>query len=61
MKDAEFKALNHPVGNNIIVTRGTAVAAGYKPDITITDTNGQLRYILESEQKKDRKAFLGDC
>lgn len=60
MKDAEFKALNHPAGNNIIVTRGTAVAAGYKPDITITDTNGQLKYILESEQKTDRKAFLGD-
>lgn len=32
---------------------------GYKSDITVTDANGTLKFILESEQKTDRKAFLG--
>lgn len=59
MLDAEFKALNHPVGDLLIASRGTAVATGYKPDVTVRDTEGMLRFILESEQKTDRKAFLG--
>lgn len=32
---------------------------GYKPDLTVTDTKGQLVFIVECEQKTDRKAFLG--
>lgn len=60
MKDAEFKALNHPVGANVIASSGSAVSAGYKPDITVKDANGALQFIIESEQKTDRKAFLGD-
>ncbi len=60
MNDAKFKALSHPIGNNKVATRGTAVATGYKPDITVRDEEGNLTYILESEQKTDRKAFLGD-
>lgn len=60
MKDSDFKALNHPVGNGVVASAGTTVSTGYKPDITIRDVNGNLIYILESEQKTDRKAFLGD-
>ena len=60
MKDASFKALNHPVGANIIASSGSSVSTGYKPDITVKDTGGALKFILESEQKTDRKAFLGD-
>lgn len=60
MKDAAFKVLSHPIGANVIASSGTAVSIGYKPDITVKDTKGVLKFILESEQKTDRKAFLGD-
>jgi len=61
MKDSEFKALNHLVGHgNVIATRGQEVADGYKPDATVINAAGSIVYILESEQKTDRKAFLGD-
>lgn len=61
MKDSIFKGLRHPVSNGESVeTRGIAVADGYKPDITVTDDSNSVVYILESEQKTDRKAFLGD-
>lgn len=60
MKDSEFKGLNHPMAHGETVTSsGQTVSPGYKPDITISDQNGLLKYILESEQKADRKAFLG--
>lgn len=61
MKDSKFKGLNHPIANGeTVASTGQAIAQGYKPDITVYDQNGSLRYILESEQKTDRKAFLGD-
>ena len=60
MKDSDFKNLHHQVGNLVIATRGTEISQGYKPDITVTDSNATLQYILECEQKTDRKAFLGD-
>lgn len=60
MKDAAFKALNHPIGANVVGSTGSAVAPGYKPDVTVKDSQGAIRFILESEQKTDRKAFLGD-
>lgn len=60
MKDSNFKNLNHVVGSLEIATRGSAVCNGYKPDITVIDGAGKLQFILESEQKTDRKAFLGD-
>jgi len=60
MKDSEFKDAEHPVGDLVIATRGTVVSTGYKPDVTVKDHAGVLRFILESEQKTDRKAFLGD-
>ncbi|RQT56433.1 hypothetical protein DF043_23555 [Burkholderia cepacia] len=59
MQDGEFKTFNHPVGDLLIASRGTAVSTGYKPDVTVQDTDGKLRFILESEQKTDRKTFLG--
>ena len=59
MKDSEFKGLGHLVGDLIISSRGTEVARGYKPDVTIVDRSGQVMFILECEQKTDRKAFLG--
>lgn len=60
MKDSEFKNLEHPIGDLIIASRGERVSPGYKPDVTVRDHTGRLRFILESEQKTDRKAFLGD-
>ena len=61
MKNATFKACKHQVGKgNKIASRGKAVSKGYKPDVTVKDKNGNLLYILECEQKTDRKAFLGD-
>lgn len=59
LKDSEFKTLQHCIGTYRISSIGTEVAKGYKPDVTIKDENGQLAFILESEQKTDRKAFLG--
>ncbi len=60
MKDKEFKELKHQVGNgNKISTQGEEISKGYKPDITVEDKNGNLLYILECENKTDRKAFLG--
>ena len=61
MDDAAFKKLSHCVVPPLqIGSRGSTVMAGYKPDITIQDAAHALRFILESEQKTDRKAFLGD-
>jgi hypothetical protein len=60
MKDSEFKALKHPVGKYIIASTGSNVSTGYKPDITVKNLGGELKFIIESEQKTDRKAFLGD-
>jgi hypothetical protein len=59
MKDSQFKALAHRIGANVVASRGSAVSSGYKPDVTVSDTSGNLKFILESEQKTDRKAFLG--
>lgn len=60
MKDSDFKRLGHVVGHNKVGTCGSAVHKGYKPDVTIVDSSAKLQFILESEQKTDRKAFLGD-
>jgi hypothetical protein len=61
MDDALFKKLDHRVAPPLeIASRGSAVMDGYKPDITIRDATNTVQYILESEQKTDRKAFLGD-
>jgi hypothetical protein len=59
MKDSRFKNLEHQVGELKISTRGSEVANGYKPDITVIDRDKRLMFILECEQKTDRKAFLG--
>lgn len=60
MRDSEFKALSHPTGANTIASKGSAVSKGYKPDVTVQCPDGKLLHIIESEQKTDRKAFLGD-
>ncbi|SEQ20775.1 hypothetical protein [Giesbergeria anulus] len=59
MKDKEFKYMTHPMGDLVIATRGSEVSQGYKPDVTVEDKQGNLKFILEFEQKTDRKAFLG--
>ena len=60
MKDSDFNYLGHLLGDLMIESRGTEVAPGYKPDLTIVDRAGQLMFIVECENKTDRKAFLGD-
>jgi len=60
MKDSDFKRLPHKIEGLKIASCGTLVSPGYKPDMTVVDTNSHLKFIIESEQKTDRKAFLGD-
>jgi|SRR5208337_2032949 len=60
MKDLDFKNAKHLVGDLKIRSRGEEVAKGYKPDLTLVDGSGQLKFIVECEgQKTDRKAILG--
>lgn len=59
MKDSDFKNAAHPIGVFLVASRGAAVSKGYKPDLTVRNSEGKLKFILESEQKTDRKAFLG--
>ncbi len=59
MKDSDFKNLRHCIGDLQIASWGQAVSGGYKPDLTIRDSSGKLMFIVECEQKTDRKAFLG--
>lgn len=60
MKDSDFKKLPHVIYPHKIGSCGSAVHKGYKPDVTVVNANDELLFILESEQKTDRKAFLGD-
>ncbi len=60
MKDDAFKGLRHCLGSHHIVSRGNEVTKGYKPDITVASSDNQLSFIIECEQKTDRKAFLGN-
>ena len=63
MDDMRFKGLPHPIGDHKVVSAGKAVTTGYKgykPDVLVADSTGLVRFILESENKTDRKAFLGD-
>jgi hypothetical protein len=63
MKDSHFKRINHvtPCGHRIATTgQSVQQGYGYKPDITIVDAENKVSFILESETKTDRKAFLGD-
>lgn len=60
MKDVAFKDLQHRLGGHHIVSRGEEVAAGYKPDLTVSSSDNQLAFIVECETKTDRKAFLGN-
>lgn len=60
MRDSEFKRLAHNTGDLRVATSGSTVCEGYKPDVTLRDEEERLIYILECEQKTDRKAFIGD-
>ncbi|MBI4023624.1 MAG: hypothetical protein HY360_01500 [Verrucomicrobia bacterium] len=60
MKDSEFKQLEHRTPAYHIAVIGREAARGYKPDLTVKNRRGQIVFIVESEQKTDRKAFLGD-
>lgn len=60
MKDKEFKVCKDQVGKSDKIATRKEVSKGYKPDVTVEDAEGNLLYILECEQKTDRKAFLGD-
>jgi hypothetical protein len=57
--DTYFKSLPHCLGTYRIASRGNLVCKGYKPDLTVCNSNNQLVFIFECEQKTDRKAFLG--
>lgn len=59
MTDATFKSLPHCLGKYRITSSGSLVCKGYKPDLTVSDSDNRLVFIFECEQKTDRKAFLG--
>lgn len=60
MKDKEFKDFDHIINSeHIITTRGKRLKGGYSPDVSISNKNDNIIYILESERKSDRKAFIG--
>ena len=48
MKDSEFKALQHRVGEYRIVSRGTEVTTGYKPDVV--DVNDFIKKVFQKTQ-----------
>ncbi len=60
MKDSEFKNFKHclPKGSQIHTT-GQNLISGYKPDVSIINTDEKVHIILESERKSDRKTFIG--
>ncbi len=60
MRDTDFKNGNHclPTGSSIL-TNGKNIIDGYRPDLSIVDSNNNIYLILESESKSDRKAFIG--
>ncbi len=59
MTDDIFKSLRHCLGDCYVASCGGVVCKGYKPDLTACDSNNELAFIFECEQKTDRKAFLG--
>lgn len=59
MKNLDFKNTEHLVGDLKIRSRGEEVAKGYKPDLTLVDHSGQVKFIFECERGTNRKAFLG--
>ncbi len=59
MTHATFKNLPHCLGSYRIASCGGLVCKGYKPDLTVCNSDNQLAFIFECEQKTDRKAFLG--
>lgn len=60
MRDTEFKNFNHrlPEGS-LILSTGQNLIDGYRPDISIQNSDGDVHVILESERKSERKAFIG--
>lgn len=60
MTEADFKTLPHCLGSNHFSSYGNEVSKGYKPDFTISDSRNQLLFIIEVENKTDRKAVIGD-
>lgn len=60
MTDSEFKQLRHQVGRSHVVNNDLIDTNEYKPDIVVATRRGKIKFILECENKTDRKAFLGD-
>ncbi|QHS23453.1 hypothetical protein GWK91_11015 [Virgibacillus sp. MSP4-1] len=60
MLDKDFKEFPHITGELKLQTKGSELINGYNPDLIIANQEGKIKYILESEHKTDRKAFLGD-
>jgi len=58
--DAAFKRLPHCLGSYRTASCGGLVGKGYKPDLTVCNSDNQLVFIFECEQTTNRKAFLGD-
>jgi hypothetical protein len=58
--EATFKSLPHYLGSYHFSSYGNEVSKGYKPDFTISDSRNQLVFIIEVENKTDRKAVIGD-
>lgn len=59
MNEKEFFGLDHQLGPMHLGTPRVELDKGYRPDATVTDRGGSLKYIIEFETTTSRKAFLG--
>lgn len=59
MKDHDFKYCNHCLGDLKVGSRGEQVSKGYKPDLTLVDCAGSVRFVFECERGTSRKHILG--
>jgi hypothetical protein len=60
--DSAFKNFEHNLSeSDVLFSTGQNISkiGNYRPDISIKNKNHQVCIVLESEQKSDRKAFIG--
>ena len=57
--DREFKQMNHRVDGFLIISKGSEIEKGYKPDIDLKHKTKDDYTIIECENNSNRKVFLG--
>jgi len=57
--DREFKQMNHRVDGFLIISKGSEIEKGYKPDIVLKHKTKDDYTIVECENNSSRKVFIG--